>query len=609
MKKPLESLPLKITAVLLSYVMIVTLILSVAAVAVMGYFNFYFTSGDSIEQDLLGDMAYNETHDLAVLYDLGRDLEYNYAGSNIYYTIERPDGTTVVSNFNGEDIVAAEQYYGEDYIYTVYVADNMTKTDKYSVIRQFIRLGYNLRYAFVFIAFFSLIAFIVLLCFLYCAAGHKKGFSEIKLNYLDLIPTDVYAAFTVFAFVMSFLIINGVFYEGLEVVIVMFSLGTLLYFLLLGFTMSVATRIKTRSLFKNTVFFKLINIILNVLGKIGKAIGYFFSKLPFIWKTVLALAVIIFVEVFYLAFNLHYTEGIVWGFIIFNFLFVIAILYVAITLHRIKLGGEKIAAGDLNYKINTNYMVLDFKEFSQNLNSINDGLQVALSEKMKSERFKTELITNVSHDIKTPLTSIINYVDLLKKQDIKNETANEYIDVLDRQSVRLKKLIEDLVEASKASTGNLSVDLAPCDIGVLLSQTLGEFDEKFKKAGIIPVLKTQRDNVIIKADARHLWRVIDNLLNNICKYSQNNTRVYIDVSVAGNKAAIAFKNISRYELNISSEELMERFVRGDKSRHTDGSGLGLSIARSLTELQNGRMNIEVDGDLFKVTLEFDVEVK
>lgn len=609
MKKPLESLPLKITAVLLSYVMVIVLIISVAAVAVMGYFNFYFTSSESIEQDLLGDMALSEAHNIAVLYDLERDLEYNYAGSNIFYTIEKPDGETVVSNYKGENIVAAEQFYGEDYIYTVYVKDEMTKTDKFSVIRNFIKIGYTLRYAFGFFALFSLVAFIVIMCYLYCSAGHKSGFEGIRLNYFDLIPTDIYLAFTVAAFVLSYLTTSGIFYEGLEVVIVIFALGTVLYFLLLGFTMSVATRIKTRTLFANTVVFKLLNLVIKMFKALGKSVAYFINKLPFIWKTVLAIAVILFLEAIYLAFNLYYAEGLIIGFIVFNFFIAIAVLYVAITLQNIKQGGEKIAKGDLNHKIDTKYMVLDFKEFSENLNSINDGLQIALNEKMKSELFKTELITNVSHDIKTPLTSIINYVDLLKKEEIQNDNANEYIGVLDRQSVRLKKLVEDLVEASKASTGNLSVNLAPCNIGVLLSQTIGEFDEKFKNLHIIPVLKKPKESVIIKADARHLWRVVDNLLNNICKYSQTGTRAYIDVEIMNNKALITFKNISRYELNISSKELMERFVRGDKSRHTEGSGLGLSIAKSLTELQNGNMKIDVDGDLFKVTLEFDIEVK
>ena len=232
-------------------------------------------------------------------------------------------------------------------------------------------------------------------------------------------------------------------------------------------------------------------------------------------------------------------------------------------------------------------------------------MQNAVNEKMKSERMRTELITNVSHDIKTPLTSIINYVDLIKKEKPENEKIKEYIGVLDRQSVRLKKLIEDLVEASKASTGNLTVNLAECEAGVLLSQTVGEFDERLKNAGLTPVLNIPEEPVKIMADGRHLWRVFENLTGNVCKYSMPGTRVYMELVKRDGKAVITFKNISKYELNISGEELMERFVRGDKSRNTEGSGLGLSIARSLTELQKGEMRIEVDGDLFKVTLTFD----
>ena len=282
---------------------------------------------------------------------------------------------------------------------------------------------------------------------------------------------------------------------------------------------------------------------------------------------------------------------------------VIALLfYFAVILQKIKLGGERIAKGDLQYKIDTKYMYYDFKEFAESLNNINDGLQEAINEKMKSEHFKTELITNVSHDIKTPLTSIINYVDLIKKEEIENEKLCEYIDVLDRQSARLKKLVEDLVEASKASSGNLTVNLAPCNITVLLNQALGEFSEKLEKANLVPILKTDDDGIAVLADGRHLWRVFDNLLSNVCKYGLEGTRVYIDVKTEKNGVLVTFRNISKYQLNVSSEELLERFVRGDKSRHTEGHGLGLSIAKSLMEIQGGSLDISVDGDLFKVTV-------
>ena len=220
-------------------------------------------------------------------------------------------------------------------------------------------------------------------------------------------------------------------------------------------------------------------------------------------------------------------------------------------------------------------MILVFREHGENINKVSDGIAVAVEDRMKSERFKTELITNVSHDIKTPLTSIINYVDLLEKEEIENETAKEYVSVLSRQSARLKKLIEDLLEASKASTGNISVNLTQLELGILLSQALGEYDEKFANSNLQIVLNKTDDLLLVMADNRHIWRVFDNILNNIAKYAQPNTRVYIDAKRNGKNAEISFRNISKDALNISGDELMERFVRGDSSRNTEGSGLGL----------------------------------
>jgi signal transduction histidine kinase len=231
-------------------------------------------------------------------------------------------------------------------------------------------------------------------------------------------------------------------------------------------------------------------------------------------------------------------------------------------------------------------------------------MSLAVDERMKSERLKTELITNVSHDIKTPLTSIINYADLITKEPTDNEKITEYCEVLTRQSERLKKLIEDLVEASKASTGNLEVLLAPCEVGVLLTQAAGEYEKRLADGNLTLVTRQPEHPVTILADGRRLWRVFDNLMNNICKYAQPGTRVFLTLEDTDGQAVISFKNISRCELDVSSDELLERFVRGDSSRSTEGSGLGLSIAQSLTELQNGTLALTIDGDLFKVTLRF-----
>ena len=252
------------------------------------------------------------------------------------------------------------------------------------------------------------------------------------------------------------------------------------------------------------------------------------------------------------------------------------------------------------------------------VNDIASGFSNAISESLKSERLKTELITNVSHDIKTPLTSIINYVDLLKKENIQNEKVKEYIDILDKKSQRLKKLTEDLVEASKVSSGNVKLNLEDINLKELFNQTIGEFKDRFEEKSLKIETTVPEKDIKIRADSRYLYRIIENLFSNITKYAQENSRVYIDIEEKekienknenGQKenrryVNISIKNISKEKLNISSDELMQRFVRGDKSRYTEGSGLGLSIAKSLTELQGGKFDITIDGDLFKVEIEW-----
>ena len=236
--------------------------------------------------------------------------------------------------------------------------------------------------------------------------------------------------------------------------------------------------------------------------------------------------------------------------------------------------------------------------------SISRGLKAAVTEQVKAERLKTDLITNVSHDLKTPLTSIISYVDLLKRENIENPRVQEYITVLEQKSSRLKNLTEDLVEASKASSGNITLDLIPIHYTDILQQSLGEFEDKLAARSLQVLTTLPQEDVLILADGRQLFRVLENLLNNCCKYALLGSRVYIELQKDEEIATFTMKNISEAPLNVSPEELTERFVRGDVSRSTEGSGLGLSIAKSLTKLMNGKMKIEIDGDLYKVSLSF-----
>ena len=279
------------------------------------------------------------------------------------------------------------------------------------------------------------------------------------------------------------------------------------------------------------------------------------------------------------------------------------ILYGSNCFGRLLEGAKRMRSGDLESKVEDKYLVGCFREFAGELNGLADVAMVAAQNQLKSERMKTELITNVSHDIKTPLTSIINYVDLLEKPHTAEE-EKAYVEVLSRQSHRLKKLIDDLMEMSKASTGNIQVEIGEIDAVEAVTQALGEFADKLTTAGLTPVFHQSEENIMLLADGRLLWRAMSNVLSNAVKYAMPGTRLYVDVSAAGDKALISFKNISGAQLNISAEELMERFVRGDSSRNTEGSGLGLNIAKSLMELQKGQLQLLVDGDLFKVTLVF-----
>ena len=283
---------------------------------------------------------------------------------------------------------------------------------------------------------------------------------------------------------------------------------------------------------------------------------------------------------------------------------IIALAWVLSQLSRLIEGAERLSEGDLSYKIDQTRLHGPFRGNAELLNRISSGCAVEVERRMKSEHLKTELLTNVSHDIKTPLTSIINYVDLIQKTDLQPEQAREYAAVLARQSQRLKKLLEDLIEASKAATGNIPVELAPTDPAELLRQAAGEYSERLKAQDLTTVLRVGETAAPILADGRLLWRVFDNLLGNIVKYAMPGTRVYLDIVQRAGRCSIVVKNISREALDLDTDELMERFIRGDAARATEGSGLGLSIARSLTECMGGAFDLAVDGDLFKVTLTF-----
>ncbi len=461
-----------------------------------------------------------------------------------------------------------------------------------------------------------LIVALTLFVFVICGAG-KKGEREGQLTFFDRIPLDVTLIIVLFlACMLLSVCIEGVDYHlfyDLESsvlgVLCLCFLATALGVLLLYFCRTFAVRIKVGRWWRNTVccwIARMLCVIFRTFWRQNKAVWRWFLRLfhaiPVAWRSALAAAAALLVEIplSYEAIGDH-TWGA--GVLLFavDFIILSAVILSTYQIALLKEGGEKLAAGDLTFTVDTRHMFWDFRQHGENLNSIAVGMSVAVDERMRSERLKTELITNVSHDIKTPLTNIVNYIDLMQREK-DPEKQREYLEVLSRQAARLKKLTVDLVEASKASTGALTVELVPTDVGELINQALGEYGEKLAVGGLTPVVTQPEEPVTVLADGRHLWRVLDNLLNNAVKYAQAGTRLYIDVTSTKAEVVISMKNISRDRLNISEEELMERFVRGDSSRHTEGSGLGLSIARSLTELMGGKFTITIDGDLFKAEI-------
>lgn len=456
-------------------------------------------------------------------------------------------------------------------------------------------------------------AWLILTVFLMCCAARRRSADTFVLNWQDKIPYDLYLcivggiAALCFGLGISAAIDVCRHYYGNDIqgyVVSLYAVAVLAltgsFILVEAGMMSTAARIKTHTLLKNTLLRRLFGL----LGRGGAALGRWWRTTFGSWSVTNRVIV---------GFLLYLVGTVLTGLTIvlipvYQGVVLFGLCKWALGWKTIREGTAAIVGGAPETVIDTSDLdrplCRDLKAHAEQLNDLGSAINSAVEERMRSERMKAELITNVSHDLKTPLTSIINYVDLLKKEDIQNETAQEYIEVLDRKSQRLKKLTEDLVEASKASTGTLATDPERIGVGQLASQALGEYEEKLVAAGLTPVTELPQEEVFVRADGRHLWRILDNLMGNCVKYAMAGTRVYLDVVAWDGRVTISVKNVSAQQLNIPAEQLLERFVRGDESRTTEGSGLGLSIARSLTELNGGTFRLEVDGDLFKAVVSF-----
>lgn len=532
------------------------------------------------------------------------EIKERLAKNSIYWNYEKGNVNTSIEKLKLEEIRYKSIYKSIDDAknFSVYTSleNELTYYDQYRTNKTVFDMAQILYKPALYLLPLSIVAVLVLLimnCFL-IGLRNEKG--EVILNAFDKTPLLV-ALIVLFILSMigcGFLI--ALTSENLTLILSGTAIGAVIvYISFVFFLETIIKRIKSKTLFRNTITYRILRWIKSLITSMTRNANM---------TVKLILIFIAFGILNIIGFGSSINNEPI-GFFILIAIWVYAfakmhqwlVRYIEIknAINEIYIGNTEVHLDEKRYKGSLNSMAIQ-------VNDIAGGLSNAIQEKLKSERLKTELITNVSHDIKTPLTSIINYVDLLKKEKMPNEQAEEYLNILDNKSQRLKRLTEDLVEASKASSGNIKLNIEKLNVNELLKQVSGEFEDKFKSRNLEEVMSLPEKNVYINADSRYMYRILENMYSNISKYAMDNTRVYIDVIPNNNRITIQMKNISKEKLNISTEELMQRFVRGDSARNTEGSGLGLSIATSLTTLQGGTFNIYLDGDLYKVIIEFDM---
>ena len=529
-----------------------------------------------------------------------RPYHWYYAGTDIQTDMAKMTEQNLKYDYSLESIDKLKNNRFD--IYLVFNQDKVESGNDIYIQKVFYDSMLTLKNVPMYLIPICVVLLLIMGIYLIWAIGHQKGIKGIALNSLDKTP---YELLCFIAFLVLFLVtMVGTTLSSVTRNFLTLSFWTIDYFIgyIICAVIGVTTikRIKAKVFFRELWISKIMRSIIRQWKKIEKA----FREHPATTKKVI---------IVYWAFILISVILIALQGSFFMFLVLIAfwiwcfykIFKYMKHIGRIKESLKEIYEGKENVVIDTEDLEKGLKEMAEYINDIARGFSNAIEKSLKSERMKTELITNVSHDIKTPLTSIINYVVLLKKEEMPNDRAREYLEVLDNKSQRLKRLTEDLVEASKASSGNIKLNIEKLDVKELMKQISGEFEDKFQERKLELNLSVPEEDCIIQADSRYLYRVIENMYANVVKYALEASRVYVDIKSEANVLQIQIKNVSKERLNITADELMQRFVRGDSSRNTEGSGLGLSIAQSLTELQKGRFQIYIDGDLFKVVITFD----
>lgn len=513
-------------------------------------------------------------------------------------TIRYADKVSYVEKIEGLGYYTYETH-DENRVVYLYIDVSRGFLDRYSIINTYVEHVYKYSYRAIALALVALALFAILIVILCSMAGRYGKYGELKDNILSKIWLEVIVAINVL--IVSILVVGAEELSSHTVIIVPYLVGAglVLALCVILFVMNIAHRIKVGGFWRRTLTGLICIWLCKGTAFVARSVYHMIKKLNLMWRTALAAIILVIVFLFLVAMADGDLEGTIIASVICG-MFVLAFMFVSsYMLLKLERGIDNLSEGRLSEPTNVKHLFPTFRRAAEKINKAAEGMNKAVEERIKSERMRTELITNVSHDIKTPLTSIINYSDLICNEPVDNEKVTEYATILNRQGNRLKRLLEDLLEASKASTGNLEVVLGPCNLNVLVSQVAAEYEEKFRNAGLTLITEVPKDEITIMADGRRLSRVLDNLLNNACKYSLTGTRVYMSAEANDAFGRIIIKNTSSARLNVSPNELMERFVRGDESRNTEGSGLGLSIAQSLTELQGGKLALAIDGDLFK----------
>lgn len=533
------------------------------------------------------------------------------------YAVVYPELSECVTNIPGADLqvwnhTIDQSFDTKDFVFAVSVDTKFSVADSMADEAENYETYSKLMFPMLAGAIFGSVLWLICMVWLTVTAGRRPEDEEIHLNGFDRWYTEI-AAGTVIGIWLAGTIISGTLiansslgYSHVVVTVIVICLicGTYtMAWFLIGY-LSLVRRIKAGTLWKNSLIRKVLKWIGKCSGKLADFARAFSRNTAEKIKVLLVGGAFLFLQ--FLIIGCVFSGA---GVFLLALMAVdVAVMIFAIRkadgLDLIMDGLKKISDGELQYKIKTDTLTGKQKVMAEYINNIGSGLDAAVENSLKKERMQTELITNVSHDLKTPLTSIINYVDLMKRENPTDPKIQEYLRILDEKSQRLKVLTEDVVEASKASTGNIKLEMNDIDFVEMVQQVIGEFEEKFKEKNLTMMVHFTDEPSIIYADGQRMWRVLENVFGNVVKYAMEGTRVYAEISNRNKKVTFSLKNISAQPLNISADELTERFIRGDVARNTEGSGLGLSIAKSLTELQGGEFKLYLDGDLFKVMITF-----